>query len=98
MNFVMDFIVGCLGYFVSMFACELAKGWWKSRPKSKCELLEQRARDACAPRPLPPNFDQRFEQVKRDIEGLKPKRPIPNPSKQYSVAEILAAARKNKAQ
>lgn len=85
MNFVMDFIVGCLGYLVSMLVYELAKGWWKrpeARPREPQELLQ-----------LPPNFDAKFEHLKQQVEQLKPKRPIPNPRKKYSVAEILELAR-----
>jgi len=85
MNFVMDFIVGCLGYFVSMFVCELAKGWWKQRQVLPLEVLQ-----------IPPDFDAKFEHLKQQVEQLKPKRTIPNPRKQYSVAEILELARKQK--
>jgi hypothetical protein len=97
MSYLMDLLFGLLGAFVGLLVWALVKDWAKrewqtlTNRKSFSEAVKDLTKDL--KRPLPPDFDQRLENVKQQVERVTRKRPC-KPGNRYSVEEILKMARK----
>jgi len=105
MKYLMDILFGFLGFFVGALVWELVKGWCKrewatlTTRKSFAEVQREMLKDFKRPRPLDlPGLEARVAEITEKVEQVAPKRkrkqPPLNPGRRYSVAEILAAARK----
>ncbi len=100
MSYLIDFLVGFLGFMVGALVYELAKPWLNRTRQSFADVQRELMKDVKRPKPESDLAEhlEKYAAACELVERARRKRPVVlKPDKRYSVQEILAMARAEKA-